>query len=71
MCIRDSPYSVANANDTNKIQILVDYNVPSGSASNQTVSGSQMIITKSSTGFTFRHTAGGTKTFVITAIKIA
>ena len=65
------PYSVANANDTNKIQILVDYNVPSGSASNQTVSGSQMIITKSSTGFTFRHTAGGTKTFVITAIKIA
>ena len=64
------PYSVANANDTNKIQILVDYSVPTGSGNN-TVSGSQMIITKSSTGFTFRHTAGGTKTFVITAIKIA
>ena len=64
------PYSVADANDTNKIQIFADYNVGL-STTNNTVSGSQMIITKSSTGFTFRHTAGGTKTFVLTAIKIA
>jgi len=64
------PYSVADANDTNKIQIFADYNVAVGTTNN-TVSGSQMIITKSSTGFTFRHTAGGTKTFLLTAIKIA
>jgi len=60
------PFSVANANDTSKIQITSDFQA-SGSS---TVSGSQMIITKSSTGFTFRHTAGGTKTFVLTAIQI-
>ena len=64
------PFSVANANDTNKIQIFADYQVPVGTT-NQTVSGSQIIITKSSTGFTFRHTAGGTKTFVLSAVKIA
>ena len=63
------PFSVANANDTSKIQITVDYQVPSGSSN--TVSGSQIILTKSANSFTFRHTAGGTKTFVITAIKIA
>lgn len=64
------PFSVADANDTNKIQIFADYNVAVGTTNN-TVSGSQMVITKSSTGFTFRHTAGGTKTFLLTAIKIA
>ena len=63
------PFSVANANDTSKIQITADYQVPSGSTN--TVSGSQIILTKSANSFTFRHTAGGTKTFVITAIKIA
>ena len=62
------PFSVANANDTSKIQITADYQVPANSSN--TVQGSQMIITKSSTGFTFRHTAGGTKTFVLTAIQI-
>ena len=64
------PFSVADANDTNKIQIFADYQVPVA-ASGATVSGSQIIITKSSTGFTFRHTAGGTKTFVLSAVKIA
>ena len=57
-----------NTNNTAKIQITADYQVPSNSSN--TVQGSQMIITKSSTGFTFRHTAGGTKTFVLTAIQI-
>lgn len=65
------PYSVANANDSSKILIFADYSVPSGSSTNQTVSGSQIFITKTSTGFTFRHTAGGTKTFKLTAVKIA
>ena len=65
------PFSVADANNTSKIQIFSDYNVPNSGTSDNTVSGSQMIITKSSTGFTFRHTAGGTKTFLLTAIKIA
>ena len=64
------PFSVADANDTNKIQIFADYQVPVGTT-DQTVSGSQIIITKSSTGFTFRHTSGGTKTFVLSAVKIA
>ena len=62
------PFSVANANNTSKIQITADYQVPANSSN--TVQGSQIIITKSSTGFTFRHTAGGTKTFVLTAIQI-
>ena len=62
------PFSVANANNTSKIQITADYQVPPNSSN--TVQGSQIILTKSSTGFTFRHTAGGTKTFVLTAIQI-
>lgn len=65
------PYSVANANDSSKILIFADFSVSSGASTNQTVSGSQIFITKSSTGFTFRHTAGGTKTFKLTAVKIA
>ena len=65
------PFSVADANNTSKIQIFSDYNPPNTGTTDNTVSGSQMIITKSSTGFTFRHTAGGTKTFLLTAIKIA
>ena len=65
------PYSVADANDTNKIQIFADYQTPNTTATVPTVSGSQIIITKSSTGFTFRHTASGTKTFALSAVKIA
>jgi len=63
------PFTVANANDTSKVQILAEYNNPTGSS--QTVSGSDIVLTKTSTGFSFKHTAGGTKTFVLTAIQIA